>query len=402
VHVGWDWASQRHDVTVIDDTGQLVDRWTLAHNEAGIHQAMARLARHGQPDDLPVAIETTSGIVIDRLLAAGHPVVPVHPSSFNAARPRWGASKAKSDPGDSFKLADYLRTDGHRLRRLHPTDAATRHLQALSRLREDHLEAKTTATNQLSALLDAHWPGAKAIFARLDSDIALDFLERYPTPQAAQRLGEARLAAFLRRHAYSGRRPPAELLARLRAAPVAVGRLDPKVLAECVRAQVRLLRTLLATLAGLGRALAAALPEHPKAAVLAPLPRIGQVNLAQILAEVGPILDRASDLAHAAAEVGATPVTQRSGKGASVHFRWAVNTRARNALGTFADNSRHASRWAAHLYRQARRRGKRHPQAVRILMRAWLRVIWACWRAGRPYDVNHHRAEQRLAKPSAA
>jgi hypothetical protein len=31
---------------------------------------------------------------------------------------------------------------------------------------------------KLSALLAAHWPAAKASFARLDSDIALDFLER--------------------------------------------------------------------------------------------------------------------------------------------------------------------------------------------------------------------------------
>jgi len=51
-------------------------------------------------------------LVIDRLLEAGHPVVPIHPNAFHATRPRWGASKAKSDPGDSFKLADYLRTEG--------------------------------------------------------------------------------------------------------------------------------------------------------------------------------------------------------------------------------------------------------------------------------------------------
>ena len=98
-----------------------------------------------------------------------------------------------------------------------------------SRACTDHLEAKTTATMKLSALLEAHWPGAKAIFARLDSDIALDFLERYRTPQAAQRLGEARLAGFLGRHGYSGRRTPAQLLHRLRAAPVAVDQLDPEV-----------------------------------------------------------------------------------------------------------------------------------------------------------------------------
>src|SRR5919108_1476534 len=402
MQVGWDWASETHDVTVIDDRGHVVDRWSLAHDEAGIDQAIARLAGHGQPEQLPVAIELSSGLVVDRLLGAGHPVVPIHPSAFDATRPRWGAARAKSDPGDSYKLADLLRTDGHRLRRLKPLDATTRDLQALVRLRDDHVEAKTAATNQLGALLDAHWPGAKAIFARLDSPIALDFLERSPPPQAAERLGEARLTAFLRRHSYCGRRPAAELLGRLRAAPIAVAALDPDVLAGCIRAQVRLLRTLLGTLADLDRALVAALPEHPKTAVLQPLPRIGQVNLAQILAEVGPILDRATDLQHAAAEVGASPVTKQSGKTSSVHFRWAANPRARDAVAVFADNSRHAARWAATLDANARRRGKRHPQATRDLMRAWLRVIWACWHANTPYQGNRHRAQRRLAEESAA
>jgi transposase len=397
MQVGWDWASETHDVTVMDSAGQVVDRWSLGHDEVGLDRAIGRLAGHGRPQALPVAIETTNGVVVDRLLAAGHPVVPVHPNAFNATRPRWGAARAKSDPGDSWKLADLLRTDGHRLHQLRPLDPATRHLQALSRLRDDHLEAKTAATNQLGALLDAHWPGAKAIFARLDSPIALAFLERYPTPQAAERLGEGRLAAFCRRHSYSGHRSPAALLARLRAAPVAVNSLDPKVLAACVGAQVQLLRALLASIADLDRALLAALGGHPKTAVLAAMPRIGQVNLAQILAEVGPILDRARDPEHAAAEAGASPVTKQSGKATSVHFRWAANTRARDALATFADNSRHSSPWAAALYRQARRRGKRHPQAVRILMRAWLRVMWACWHADSAYVVNHHGAERRLA-----
>ena len=35
-------------------------------------------------------------------------------------------------------------------------------------------------------------------------------------------------------------------------------------------------------------------------------------------------------------------------------------------------------------------------------MRAWLRVIWARWHTGRPYDITHHRAEQRLAQEPAA
>jgi transposase len=402
MYVGWDWATESHAITVLDELGRVVDRWTCAHDEAELSTTLERLARHAPPAELPVAIERADGLVVDRLLAAGHPVVPIHPNAFQAARPRWGAAKAKSDPGDSAKLADYLRTDGHRLRRLQPLEPAARQLQLLVRTRDDHVAAKVAATNQLAALLDTYWPGAKATFANLASAIALDFLERYPTPAAAARLGEARLAAFLRRHSYCGRRSAAELLARLRAAPIAAAGLDPEVLAECVQAQVRVLRLLLATLADLDRAIAAALPEHPGTALLAPLPRIGEINLAQVLAEVGPILDRAASVDQACAEAGAAPVTKASGKGSAVCFRWAADTRARQALMIFADNSRHASLWAMQLYRQARQRGKRHPHAIRILMRAWLRLLWACWHANTPYDPTRHRAEQRLRSPTAA
>jgi transposase len=258
-----------------------------------------------------VAIEQSSGLVVDRLLAAGHPVVPVHATAFHAARPRWGAAGAKSDPGDSYKLADYLRTDGHRLRRLQPLDQATRELQALVRLREDHVKAKVAASNQLGALLEVHWPGAKQVFSRLASEIALAFLEAYPTPQAAARLGEARLAAFCRRHSYRGGRSPAELLARLRSAPTPPLGLVPETLAELVRAQVRLLRTLLGTIADLDRALGAGLLGHAKAGLLAPMPRIGEVNLAQLVAEVGPILDRVDNAEQAIAECGAAPSPER-------------------------------------------------------------------------------------------
>jgi hypothetical protein len=47
-----------------------------------------------------------------------------------------------------------------------------------------------------------------------------------------------------------------------------------------------------------------------------------------------------------------------------VHFRWACNKRFRKAITTFADNSRHASPWAARIYNQARRAGEDHPHAV--------------------------------------
>jgi transposase len=395
--VGWDWASTTHDVTVLNDAGAVVDRWALRHTEQDLAAALDRLARHGDPAGLPVIIERSSGLVVDRLVAAGHPVVPVHPTAFWAARPRWGASGAKSDAGDSYKLADYLRTDGHRLRRLDRSDPGLRELQALVRLREDHLRARTAASNQLGALLEAHWPGPKAVFYRLASPIALAFLAEYPTPQAAARLGQARMASFCRRHSYRGGKPPAVLLARLRSAPTAPVGIPPATLATLVGAQVQLLRTLLGTIAELEAAIATRVARHPRAKLLASLPGVGTINLAQLLAEVGPILDRVPSAEHAAAECGAAPVTKASGKTSGVYFRWAANRRARKALTAFAHNSRLASPWAGRLYADARGRGKRNPHATRIVARAWLRVIWACWQHATPYNPARHTTAQRVA-----
>lgn len=398
MYVGWDWARRAHDVTVLDEQGGVVEHFEVRHDEAGLVQAVRRLHRHARAAALPVAIERSNGLVVERLLEAGHPVIPIHPNAFNAARSRWGAARPKSDPGDSYRLADYLRTDGHRLRRLRPIDEATRNLRALVRMRDDHVAARIAATNQLDALLSAYWPGAICIFADLASSIALDFLERYPTPETAARLGEARLAAFLKRHSYSGRRRPAQLLERLHRAPSAPVQLDAEVLAQLVRHQVALIRAMLHTCKELEHEIAAALAGHAKAPILAALPCIGEgVNLAQILSEVGPILDASPDVEHAAAQCGACPVTKASGQSRGVHFRWAANANARKALQRFADNSRRASPWAAQLYAKHLALKKRHPHALRILMRGWLRVIWACWHSDTPYDPIRHRRELRLA-----
>jgi transposase len=400
--IGWDWATGSHDVTVMDPAGGRVDRWELAHSEVGIEAALRRLRRHGDPAGLPVAIEATRGLVVDRLLAAGHPVVPVHPNAFHAARPRWGASRAKTDAGDSHKLADYLRTDSHQLRRLNPTDPATLELQALTRLRANHVEAKVATVNQLDAQLDVLWPGGKAIFANRDSDIALEFLDCYPTPQAAAKLTASRLAAWCRRRGYSGKRSGADLIERMRSAPATATRLGEAVVASLVRVQVQLVRAVRATIGELDREIAAAVKAHPNAPLLATMPRIGTINLAQIIGELGPILERSRSCEEFIAEAGVVPVTRASGKHRAVTFRHATNRHARQAITTFADNSRHGSHWAATIYRDARARDKRHPHAIRILARSWLRVIWACHRNRTPYNPLTHQAQPAPATHPAA
>jgi hypothetical protein len=67
-----------------------------------------------------------------------------------------------------------------------------------------------------------------------------------------------------------------------------------------------------------------------------------------------------------------------------VKSRWASDKNLRNALIDLADDSRHASPWAAHVSAQALARTGRHPHAVRSLARPWIRVIWRIWQDGVP------------------
>ena len=396
---GIDWAAETHAVCVMDAGGTITAEFMIEHSADGIAALVRRLARHGEAGVMPVAIERPNGRLVDLLLEAGYPVVPVSPNAIKAWREGEVLSGAKSDAGDAAVIAEYLRLRQHRLKTAAPYSDQTLALRTVVRSRGDLVEMRVAATNQLSALLDAHWPGAKAVFADVESPVSLEFLTRYPTPAAAAHLGEKRMAAFLVKHGYSGRRTAAELLARLRAAPAGPGR---EVLAGALRdtvlAAVGVLTALNAAVKSLDRSVAAHLGEHPDGKIFTSLPRSGQVNAAQVLAEWGDCRQAYEHPDSVAALAGVTPVTRQSAKHRDVQFRWACNKRFRVAVTTFADNSRHASPWAAKIYNDARASGKDHPHAVRVLARAWIRVIWRCWLDGVPYDPAKHGAAVALAK----
>ena len=398
--LAFDWATREHAVCAVDERGKSwisspsstpLPGWTAL---SLVSPSSRRRPSFASPSNARPACSSTPSS--SRLRGRADP------SQCAQGQPPPLLRRAgKTDPGDAFILADLLRTDGHRFRPRRPPSDDTRALRALVRGRDDLVAHRLALANQLRALLERFWPGAAAIFADVASPIALAFLTRYPTPHRAARLGEKRLAQFLGQHAYCGRRPVAELLARLRTAPAShVGEAEAEASSEVVRALVAVLTPLGTHLQLLSAAITAALPQHPDGPLVQSLPRSGAVNAAQILAELGDDRARFPSAEHLAAEGGLAPVTHASGKHHAVVFRWACNKRLRRALTTFADNSRHASPWAARVYQRARARGCRHPHAIRILARAWAR-IWRCWQDRAAYDPANHRNAQRLT-PSAS
>lgn len=401
--VGLDWGSAEHAACAVDETGHVVWSRRVAHSADGLRDLLAGLARLGPPSELSVALERPSGVLVDTLSEAGHPVVPIHPNVVKASRPRYRAVPAKSDPGDAYLLADLLRTDGHRFRALRPVSDEIRALRALVRARSALVEERVALGNQLRSLLDSFWPGSATLFADIDANITLAFLERYPTPSSSRGLGPKRLAAFLDRNSYSGRRSPEQLLEHLHQAPaVTLGEAEEEAKGALVLSLVRVLLTLSKEIKRVSTTIVRAVAAQPAGRVLMSFPRAGRINAAQILAELGEDPLRFVDEDHLAAEAGASPVTYQSGKHRAVGFRHACNKRLRWAITTFADNSRHASAWASQIYARARARGCDHAHAIRILTRAWIRVLWRCWSQATPYDPTRHRAANLGSNPQTA
>jgi transposase len=391
---GIDWASQEHAVCVNDSDGRIIEGRRYRHDEHGLRALCDRLIELGV---LLVAVERPDGLLIERLLDAGIHVIAIHPNQVAAMRPRFSAAGGKSDSFDAFVLAELARTDSHRFRVLVPDSDATKALRALTRAREDLVEHRVAIANELRSQLECFWPGAVAIFADIDSPIALAFLRRYPSPADARGLGEQRLERFLAH--YCGRRPARELLARLRGA--ADGRadaLETEARRQIVLALVAALEPLVARIAELTSEIRSALQDHVDGATFSSLFRDPKTAIcpATILAEMGDCRDRYPTIAALAGDGGQAPVAIESGKSKRARFRWACDHRLRDAIATLADTSRHTNPWANDIYNRARARGTTHPHATRILGRAWCGVIWRMWHDHTTYDPARHGALQRL------
>jgi transposase len=394
-YAGVDWASEEHAVLVADEAGEQLLAATFAHDEAGLTALCRALVRL---DVQLVAVERPDGLLIERLLEAGLQVMAIHPNQVAAARPRFRTSGGKSDGFDSFVLCELARTDNHRFRVLVPDSDETKAVRALTRAREDLVETRTALSNQLRAELERFWPGAILIFADLDSPISLAFLERYPSPLDARGLGEKRLAAFLARHGYCGRKRPSELLTKLKGAPEGrAGEHEIEARRAVVLALVAALRPIVAKIVELTSEIAHRVRAHPDGEIFLSLFKDPEsvVTAAELLAEIGDCRDRYPTSDSLAADAGQAAVAVESGKRKVACFRWGCDKRLRDAFCTLADSTRKWHPWAADHYARARARGHDHPRAIRTVGRAWCRVIWRCWQDGVPYDPARHRGLQQ-------
>ncbi len=314
-----------------------------------------------------------------------------HPSrQIKGLRTRYGSSGNKDDRLDAYVLADTLRTDGHRWRPLRDDDAGTKSLRALCRCRKDLVETRVQVLNQLRSNLELAFPGAIGLFSRADSPITLAFLRRFPTFEKGAWLTPIRLDRWLRSVGYNGRTSATVLHERLDSAAPGLKGPEAQARAHITGALVATIELLNTQISETEAHIGALFEAHPDRKIFASLPRSGLVRAATLLAEIGDCRERFPSDDALAALAGVSPSTRQSGKREQTVFRWSCNKKLRAAVTDFANGSRLGDPWAMGVYQRAVARGCNHPHAIRILARAWIRIIWRCWQDHTAFDPGIH------------
>lgn len=400
VFVGVDWGASHHQVCAVNASGQRLRQVRVSHDVAGLRQLDSEFAQLGS--GLPICLERSEGLLVEHLQARGHRVFAVNPRIAARARERYRVASSKDDVFDAFALADTLRHEHGHWRPVPVASAALAELRALARDRDRLLESQQRVEAQLRAVLDTYHPAPAALFSSVDRDITLAFIRDYPTPHAASRIGEQRMAAFCRRQSYRGRVDPAVLTGRLKDNLLtgAQGTIAGKSHSALVFAE--LLGLLNQQLADYDDALELALDKHPDAHIFRSFPGVGLITASTLLVEIGEQRSYYPAVGMLLAEAGLAPVTRSSGRSHRVGFRYAANTRLREGCTWWAYNSLRSSPWARAAYDDARARKQSHHRALRGLSARWMRVLWRAWIDGVPYDPSRHNGNSKDATSGTA
>jgi transposase len=386
---GFDWATEKHDVAVVDRAGQIVLTLTFPDTAAGWAQLREQLAPLGR---IGVAIETSRGPAVERLLAAGWTVFPMNPKAAERFRDRKAPSGVKDDQLDAWSFADALRTDGHGWRPLRPEDPQTQLLRLLCRDEIGLIEQRTALVLQLKQALYEYYPAALEAFDDWTLPAAWEFVARFPTPGALVQAGTRRWQKFLHvQRLYCPTTAEKRLAIFARAAefasPSAAVTTAKSLLATTL---VNQLRTLAAQLKEYRRRIEQAFADHPDSDLFSSLPGGGKKLAPRLLGELGANREVFASGEALQCYAGTAPVTQQSGKTRFVHVRRACNKVLRTTVHLWADESRQKCAWADAYYQQKKAQGQSHAQALRCLGQRWLKILWRMWQDRKPYDEARH------------
>ena len=402
VYIGIDWSESKHDIVMMNEAGAPIVRQTITHTPEGFLKLEATRQDLGvAPGDCLVGLETAHNLMIDFLWSRNYTnVYVIPPNVVKSTRGRYGQSGARTDQSDALLLADLLRTDRARLQPWHPDSLLTRQMRAKVSLITHLTRGVVRLSNRLRAVLLRYYPAALHVFSSLRTQIALEFIRAYPTPQTAAALTFADFQTFARQHAYKQPKKLPACFARLQITQPQATRETVLVFWDEAVQLATLLLSVVQAKRATQRELKVLFHRHPDCSVFDSLPGAGDFLAPALLVKFGDDRQRFPRPASVQAVAGTCPVTDSSGKRKVIRFRHACDREFRNIAQQWAIASKPESLWATIYWEQVRLHSDSDSHAYRCLANRWLAIAWKLWQTGQVYDEAYHLQQRAMrSKP---
>jgi transposase len=390
--VGIDIGKTHHWVCVVDADGKKLLSIKVANDEAEIRDVIATATVLAPQLVWAVdIIGAPSALLLALLAQAGH-AVRYASGRVVAAMSVAYAGEGKTDAKDAYVIAETarLRRDLAVIGR--DTDLV-RSLAVMTGHRADLIADRVRMINRLRDLMTSVFPSLERAFDYSSHKGALVLLTGYATSDRIRRVGETRLAAWLRARRVRGY---ADVAARAIAAAKAQSIVLPgqDLTASIITELACGILALDERVNVLDAQIEKTFAEHPQAAIIQSMPGFGPILGASLLVGAGELRAFPSS-GHLAAAAGLVPVPNDSGRRAgNLHRPSRYSRQLRHVFYLSAQTSMMRAGPNRDYYLKKRARGATHSQAVIALARRRIDVLWALLRENRTWTMTPPAAAQ--------
>lgn len=360
----------------------------MIHSAENLHAWLRSLAQRYGGRPVALAIEASRGAVIHALLQ--YPwlqIYPINPVTSARYRRAFSPSGASDDLPDARVLLELVREHAAKLHLLEPQDPQTLKLAGLVEARRNLVDRRTQVLNQLTSLLRGYYPQALELVGDLNTQLALEFLNRWPDLISLKLAKPSTIQRFY--YVHNLRRP--ELLEKrlqLIHDAVALTTEDARVSVAVLQLHCLLdqLRAFHKHLPVVEREIKNLFADHPEAFLFRDLPGAGPALAPRLCVAFGTIRAIYPNPSSLQKLAGLAPVREKSGQQVWTHWRWFAPVFMRQSFVEWAGQTVTYSAWARVYYQRMEAKGKSRHAILRALAFKWIRILWKCWQTGTPYD----------------
>jgi transposase len=306
--------------------------------------------------------------------------------------------KRKADPVESLCAARFALVEQPRSAFQSP--AAVLHLREIVHSLDCQTRQCTRLTNQLHSLLARVFPELAMLVTDLQSQTLLRLLHKYPTPQLLARARQRSLTAI----PYLTEERAIQLQAAANATVASFTGVTAAALVQCLAKQ---LQHSLTTEAELKEFMTDAYARLPETNHIETIPGIGVATAAVLTAKIVTIERFATD-SKLVNYFGVFPEEYQSGLAKNGKSKPGRRRRmshkgynlARKYLWNAAKSAIRHNPAVRPLYARLRSRGTRGDVALGHCMNKLLRLVFAIWKSGQPFDPAHYPWEDTKQQPA--